>query len=88
MLSLIHFVCLFFFISIDYTGLLDRVVKITHVNVDKLNVGNSTYADQFRDAMNVNGGDVENATTIDYVMHFFTFGFKVKTATFMMSRRT
>ena len=30
------------------------------------------------DAMNVNGGDVENATTSDYVMHFLTFGFKVK----------
>ncbi len=27
--------------------------------------------------MNVNGGDVENATAGDYVMHFLTFGFKV-----------
>ncbi len=26
----------------------------------------------------MNGGDVENATTSDYVMHFLTFGFKVK----------
>ena len=31
------------------------------------------------DAMNVNGGDIENATTSDYVMHFLTFGFKVTT---------
>jgi hypothetical protein len=28
-------------------------------------------------AMNVNGGDIENATTSDYVMHFLTFGWKV-----------
>jgi solute carrier family 8 (sodium/calcium exchanger) len=27
--------------------------------------------------MNVNGGDIENATTSDYVMHFLTFGWKV-----------
>jgi solute carrier family 8 (sodium/calcium exchanger) len=31
------------------------------------------------DAMNVNGGDIENASTADYVMHFLTFGFKVRT---------
>lgn len=29
-------------------------------------------------AMNVNGGDIENATTCDYVMHFLTFGWKVE----------
>merc|ERR1719367_2088867 len=29
------------------------------------------------DAMNVNGGDVENASTGDYIMHFLTFGFKI-----------
>ena len=27
--------------------------------------------------MNVNGGDVENASTGDYIMHFLTFGFKI-----------
>lgn len=27
--------------------------------------------------MNVNGGDIENASTSDYVMHFLTFGWKV-----------
>ncbi len=37
---------------------------------------------QFMDAMNVNGGDVENASTSDYIMHFLTFGFKVKCHSF------
>ena len=32
--------------------------------------------------MVVNGGDLENATTGDYVMHFLTFGFKVFTQHF------
>ncbi|XP_065342506.1 uncharacterized protein LOC135941143 [Cloeon dipterum] len=35
-----------------------------------------TWACQMRDAMNVNGGDLENATNIDYLMHFLTFGWK------------
>lgn len=61
----------------DYTGVLDRVVAITHINIDRLRIGNSSYADQFRDALNVNGGDVENSTTIDYVLHFITIYFKV-----------
>ncbi|XP_071815402.1 sodium/calcium exchanger 2-like isoform X3 [Apostichopus japonicus] len=60
----------------DYTGVLDRVVAITHINIDRLRIGNSSYADQFRDALNVNGGDVENSTTIDYVLHFITIYFK------------
>jgi solute carrier family 8 (sodium/calcium exchanger) len=30
-----------------------------------------------KDAMVVNGGDIENAASMDYVMHFLTFGFKI-----------
>merc|ERR1712218_46729 len=29
------------------------------------------------DAMVVNGGDIESASTADYIMHFLTFGFKL-----------
>ncbi|XP_022095531.1 sodium/calcium exchanger 3-like [Acanthaster planci] len=61
----------------DYASILDRVVAITHVNMDRLKLGNASYADQFKDAMNVNGGDVEGAGALDYIMHFLTFGFKV-----------
>ena len=35
------------------------------------------WGQQFVEAMNVNGGDLETATVLDYVMHFFTFGWKV-----------
>ncbi|XP_038065066.1 sodium/calcium exchanger 3-like isoform X2 [Patiria miniata] len=61
----------------DYAGILDRVVAITHVNMDRLKMGNASYADQFKDAMNVNGGDLEGAGALDYFMHFMTFAFKV-----------
>ncbi|XP_071953755.1 sodium/calcium exchanger 3-like [Antedon mediterranea] len=61
----------------DYKTILDRVVNITHINMDRLKLGNSSYGDQFVDAMNVNGGDVENATFMDYILHFLTFGWKV-----------
>ena len=50
---------------------------MTNANVDELRVNNETWAQQFKDAMVVNGGDIESATTGDYVMHFLTFGFKV-----------
>ena len=42
-----------------------------------MRVQNETWAQQLKDAMNVNGGDIENASAADYIMHFLTFGFKV-----------
>lgn len=60
---------------------MNRLMVMTNYNVDEMKVHNETWAQQLRDAMNVNGGDVENATAIDYVMHFLTFGFKVEDAT-------
>ncbi|XP_033127546.1 sodium/calcium exchanger 3-like [Anneissia japonica] len=61
----------------DYKTILDRVVNITHINMERLKLGNSSYGDQFVDAINVNGGDVENATFGKYIMHLLTFGWKV-----------
>jgi len=48
-----------------------------NANVDGMRVQNETWAQQLKDAMVVNGGDLENATRGDYVMHFLTFGFKL-----------
>ena len=55
------------------------MLVLTNSNVDGMRVHNETWAQQLKDAMNVNGGDIENATAGDYVMHFLTFGFKVET---------
>jgi len=42
-----------------------------------MQVHQDTWTGQIKNAMNVNGGDIENASTTDYVMHFLTFGWKV-----------
>jgi len=61
----------------DFKGMVGRLVNMTNVNVDNLRVDSMSWRDQFRNAMNVNGGDVESATNMDYLMHFLTFGWKV-----------
>ena len=53
------------------------MLLMTNANLDGMRVDQETWAQQLKDAMNVNGGDVENASAGDYVMHFLTFGFKV-----------
>ena len=42
-----------------------------------MRVHRATWGQQFVQAMNVNGGDLETATVLDYILHFFTFGWKV-----------
>ena len=61
----------------EFNGVMNKLMLMTNANVDELRVHNETWAQQFKDAMVVNGGDVDNATTGDYVMHLITFGFKV-----------
>ncbi|XP_064478601.1 sodium/calcium exchanger Calx-like [Ornithodoros turicata] len=61
----------------DFNNIVNRLMLMTNTNVDKLRLHSESWAGQLRDAMNVNGGDIENATAVDYVMHFFTFGWKV-----------
>ena len=61
----------------EFNSVLSRMLVLTNTNVDGMRVQNETWAQQLKDAMNVNGGDIENASAADYVMHFLTFGFKV-----------
>ncbi|XP_028395158.1 sodium/calcium exchanger 3-like [Dendronephthya gigantea] len=61
----------------EYKRVFDRVVGLTHLNLNRMKLGSETWGQQFRNAMSVNGGDVENATSMDYFMHFITFPWKV-----------
>lgn len=61
----------------EYRQMFDRVVHMAHLNMDKFELGSATWGQQFTEAMSVNGGDVENATFLDYFMHFVTFFWKV-----------
>ncbi|XP_012935788.2 sodium/calcium exchanger 2 [Aplysia californica] len=61
----------------EFQGVVSRIVDLTNANLDQISVGKSSWGKQLKQAMNVNGGDMEAATTADYVMHFLTFGWKV-----------
>jgi len=61
----------------EFNTIMNKMMMMTSANVDELRVQNETWAQQMKDAMVVNGGDVDNATTADYIMHFLTFPFKV-----------
>ena len=70
----IIFYCL---ISTEFNGFVSRIANLTNANLDAMRVEKIKWGQQFVEAMNVNGGDLETATVLDYVMHFFTFGWKV-----------
>jgi len=44
-------------------------------------LSSKTWMSQFDDAMNIHGEEGENPSTMDYIMHFLTFGWKVIFAT-------
>jgi len=64
--------------STEFDGLVSRISNLTNANLDALRNQRANWGQKFVEAMNVNGGDIENATPFDYVMHFFTFGWKVR----------
>lgn len=61
----------------DYQTLITRVANLTSVNLDKLVIGKESYKQQFSEALSVNGGNIDDAETLDFVLHFLTFGWKV-----------
>jgi solute carrier family 8 (sodium/calcium exchanger) len=48
-----------------------------HINPDYLVALKQSWADQFRQAANVNEGDVEGATAFNYFMHCLSFPWKI-----------
>ena len=53
------------------------MANMVNADLDALSVVKKGFKEQFQEAMNVNGGDIENATMIDYIMHVLTFPWKV-----------
>lgn len=60
-----------------FNSVMDRLMVMTNANLDKIRVHSSTWCQQIKESMVVNGGDIENATTADYVLHFLSFFWKV-----------
>lgn len=61
----------------DFDSVLQKMMSLTNANMDAMAVHNETYVGQIKDALNVNGGNLEAATGSDYVLHFLSFGWKV-----------
>jgi solute carrier family 8 (sodium/calcium exchanger) len=62
----------------------DRMQAAMSVSMNKYQLGNSSYAEQFRTALLVNGGeedDDEPPACMDYFMHYLTLPFKLFFAT-------
>lgn len=61
----------------EFDSMMNRILTSVNLNVDALRVETVTWSEQFRNAMNVNGGDIDGASNLDYFMHFLTFGWKI-----------
>ncbi|CAF0956523.1 unnamed protein product [Adineta ricciae] len=61
----------------DYKTMANKMASLVQVDIDKLSVTKTSWGQQFRDAMNVNGGDLETAKFGHYVGHSLSFFWKV-----------
>lgn len=57
--------------------MVDRLMLLTRINIHAIELHRQTWVEQIKTAMTVNGGDLDNATTFTYVLHFFSFFWKV-----------
>ena len=63
----------------EFNSMVTRLAIQTQQNLESLSIDKGSWREQFHNAMNVNGGDAENTTVADYIMHFATFFWKVST---------
>ncbi|KAI8797275.1 sodium/calcium exchanger 2, partial [Biomphalaria glabrata] len=61
----------------EFDRMVARIASKTQKNLDSLKLDTSTWGEQFQSAMNVNGGNLEAANYVDYILHFVTFFWKV-----------
>ncbi|XP_076456318.1 sodium/calcium exchanger Calx-like [Babylonia areolata] len=61
----------------EFSSVVSRIAAKTQHNLQDLQLDGSSWGQQFYAAMNVNGGDIDSATKLDYVLHFVTFFWKV-----------
>lgn len=53
------------------------MASLVQVDIDRLSVTKKSWGQQFHDAMNVNGGDLETAKFTSYIAHALSFFWKV-----------
>ena len=55
------------------------MANMVNADLEAISVIKKGWNEQFLEAMNVNGGDIEDAKPLDYFMHFLSFPWKVIT---------
>lgn len=61
----------------DYKTMATKVASLVKADIDKLSVTKTSWGQQFYEAMNVNGGDIETAKFGHYIAHTLAFFWKV-----------
>lgn len=57
--------------------MVSRIAARACQTLEGLQLTSSSWGEQFFSAMNVNGGEVDTTTKMDYILHFITFFWKV-----------
>ena len=60
----------------EFQEVLTNMMEMTNANLSDMCLYQSSWSQQLKNAMTVNGGELEGATFQDYLMHFCTFGVK------------
>jgi solute carrier family 8 (sodium/calcium exchanger) len=53
------------------------MANLVNADLQAISVVKKGWPEQFKEAFNVNGGDIEGASKFDYFMHAFSFPWKV-----------
>jgi len=61
----------------EFQGVLKRILEMTNERLVDMRSHHDTWTQQVKAAMLVNGGDIEGASVVDYILHLLTFGFKM-----------
>lgn len=61
----------------EYQQIIDNMIALTNKQLEELSLYQTSWVKQIKDAMLVNGGNLEHAKFSDYAMHFLTFGLKM-----------
>ena len=66
-----------FYLNKDLKNITNKMANLVNKDLEAISVVRKSWGQQFSEAMNVNGGDKENATVMDYIMHVLAFPWKV-----------
>jgi solute carrier family 8 (sodium/calcium exchanger) len=76
-INFIHYHLIFNFLMKDLKNLASRIDNMVIADLEELRVVKKGFKEQFVEAFNVNEGDIENASRLDYIIHFLAFPWKV-----------